>query len=117
MKEQKNPTRTDKSEDVLRNLADIYAGEAEAMPDEDPAGSVLLPLLEDRVARGERHYGVRLMTHNGRDAVRDALEEALDLILYLHQISLERHDPDAVSMRIRAEEIALDLVAMKGGET
>lgn len=111
MKEQKNPTRTDKSVDVLKDLTDSYARrDAEEL-------QKLLPLLEDRVARGEKHYGARLMTHNGRDAVRDALEEALDLILYIHQISLERHDPDAVSMRIRAEEIALDLVAMKGGET
>lgn len=34
-------------------------------------------------------YGQALHPHNGRDALRDAFEEALDLVMYLGQLDLE----------------------------
>jgi len=43
-----------------------------------------------RDALGEKRYGVRLQPHNGRDALRDAFEEALDLCVYLRQALYER---------------------------
>jgi hypothetical protein len=46
--------------------------------------------IEARVQRGERQYGERLTTHNGRDALLDAYQEALDLVLYLRQALEER---------------------------
>ena len=42
----------------------------------------------DRV--GRIRYGVPLQPHNGRDALRDAYEEALDLCAYLRQAIMER---------------------------
>lgn len=39
---------------------------------------------------GRARYGVPLQPHNGRDALRDAYEEALDLCAYLRQALLER---------------------------
>jgi hypothetical protein len=39
-----------------------------------------------------RQYGERLAAHNGRDALQDAYEEALDLALYLRQALAERGD-------------------------
>lgn len=46
--------------------------------------------LEARLALGMKRYGQPLQTHNGRDALRDAYEEALDLCVYLKQAILER---------------------------
>lgn len=54
----------------------------------------VLPLvladLQARVAKGEKLYGEPLTTHNGRRALQDAYEEALDLALYLRQALAER---------------------------
>lgn len=46
--------------------------------------------IQERVAAGEKKYGTKLMTFNGRDALWDAYEEALDLVMYLRQAILER---------------------------
>jgi hypothetical protein len=46
--------------------------------------------LRRRSVEGIAAYGVALHTHNGRDALRDAYEEALDLAQYLKQALLER---------------------------
>src|SRR5687767_1098517 len=43
-----------------------------------------------RDAKGLSTYGTRLQPHNGRDALRDAYEEALDLAAYLRQAIYER---------------------------
>lgn len=44
------------------------------------------------VRKGKKQYGTFLMTHNGRDALWDAYEEAIDLVFYLRQAILERDD-------------------------
>jgi hypothetical protein len=44
----------------------------------------------ERDALGLRRYGVRLQPHNGRDMLRDALEEAMDLVVYLRGAIYER---------------------------
>ena len=46
--------------------------------------------LEARAAQGERTYGTRLRAGNGRDALVDAYQEALDLAVYLRQAIAER---------------------------
>jgi hypothetical protein len=43
-----------------------------------------------RAEKGLDTYGTYLKTDNGRDALQDALEEALDLAVYLKQEQLER---------------------------
>lgn len=48
--------------------------------------------IERRIGLGVRQYGERLAAHNGRDALQDAYEEALDLALYLRQALAERGD-------------------------
>jgi len=50
----------------------------------------LVVLLRERAEFGQRKYGVRLETFNGRDAHLDALQELLDLFVYLHQAQMER---------------------------
>lgn len=46
--------------------------------------------LREREQQGIRTYGTTLQTFNGRDALWDAYEEALDLVLYLRQAIMER---------------------------
>lgn len=45
--------------------------------------------IEERVKLGEQKYGTRLQTFNGRNALIDAYQEALDLVMYLRQKLLE----------------------------
>jgi hypothetical protein len=50
-------------------------------------------VIADIVARrqvGIQRYGTALQSHNGRDALQDAYEEALDLACYLRQAIAER---------------------------
>lgn len=46
--------------------------------------------LDKRIALGIQRYGKPLQTFNGRDALQDAYEEALDLVHYLKQAIMER---------------------------
>jgi hypothetical protein len=63
-------------------------------PDPQPGQSVVadrvLADIRARVEVGIRRYGTPLMTRNGRDALTDAYEEALDLVFYLRQALMER---------------------------
>ena len=43
-----------------------------------------------RVVKGQQTYGRALTTHDGRDGLWDAYEEALDLALYLRKEIAER---------------------------
>ena len=50
---------------------------------------VIADMVErDRV--GRKRYGTPLQPHNGRDALIDAFQEALDLVVYLRQAIYER---------------------------
>lgn len=66
------------------------------VPQPNPTPSeeiVLRHVLGDLCARaetGKKKYGTYLKTHNGRDALWDAYQEALDLVMYLRQEILER---------------------------
>jgi hypothetical protein len=46
--------------------------------------------MEDRNRFGFEKYGTPLQPHNGRKALRDAYQEALDLAVYLRQEIFER---------------------------
>jgi len=48
--------------------------------------------LQDRAATGHIKYGTKLRTHNGRNALLDAYQEALDLAMYLAQALMEQQD-------------------------
>jgi len=56
---------------------------------EDVTSRVVTDLM-DRSAVGAIKYGTRLKTNNGRDALTDAYQEALDLCCYLKQAIMER---------------------------
>ncbi len=48
--------------------------------------------LERRAIDGEKKYGQRLKPFNGRDALIDAYQEAIDLTLYLRQELFENYN-------------------------
>ena len=90
------------SEDDLKAVGDLrerldalaYPPE-QAAPRATDARPIWQLVVEDMNARdaiGRRRYGVPLQAGNGRDALRDAYEEALDLVAYLRQALEERGD-------------------------
>ncbi len=56
---------------------------------DDRDGVLLIPDLKARAEEGLKKYGIYLRTNNGRDALMDAYQEALDLVMYTGQFYLE----------------------------
>jgi hypothetical protein len=67
-----------------------------ATPEPPPVGEgqPIYPLvvadIESRVTAGLNKYGTVLRASNGRDALMDAYQEAIDLVMYLRQAMFER---------------------------
>jgi hypothetical protein len=64
-------------------------------PPQSGRQKVLDGVVSDLVHRsivGKAKYGTYLETHNGRDALMDAYQEALDLCMYLKQAIMEREE-------------------------
>ncbi len=57
-----------------------------------PVGERLIELIRERTKLGIKKYGEPLTTHNGRDALLDALQESIDLNQYLMQALMESKD-------------------------
>jgi hypothetical protein len=55
--------------------------------------SMVIADIEARRELGRQRYGTALQPHNGRDVLRDAYEEAIDLAMYLRQAIAERDNP------------------------
>lgn len=55
----------------------------------DRDGRDLARILRLRSAIGRKEYGIELQAHNGRSAAVDALQEALDMLMYAKQGELE----------------------------
>jgi hypothetical protein len=61
------------------------------IPNDRPAiWDLVLSDIHERDQVGLARYGTRLQPHNGRDALKDAYAEALDLVVYLRQAIFER---------------------------
>lgn len=58
--------------------------------DTTPIWDLVIADMHARDHLGRARYGTPLQAHNGRDALRDAYEEALDLAVYLRQLIDER---------------------------
>lgn len=50
-----------------------------------PIWELVIADMRERDQIGRERYGTPLQAHNGRDALQDAYEEALDLAVYLRQ--------------------------------
>ena len=48
--------------------------------------------IMNKADRGKQKYGTYLQSNNGRDALLDAYEEAIDLVMYLKQALVEREN-------------------------
>lgn len=61
------------------------------VPNDSPAiWALVIADMQDRDKTGLERYGTRLQAFNGRDALVDAYQEALDLVVYLRQAIEER---------------------------
>jgi len=71
--------------------------------------------MKDRREFGIQKYGVPLQCHNGRDGLVDAYQEALDMIVYLTQVSNENlyNDDYIDSINIIRESIVDSAVTLK----
>lgn len=67
--------------------------------------------LVGRKKLGIERYGQPLQAHNGRDALRDAYEEVLDLLVYLKQVTIE--SGDGFVLYEKALGLACELVALR----
>lgn len=65
--------------------------------DRESIQSLVRTDLVEREKVGISRYGTSLQPFNGRDAFRDAYEEALDLACYMRQIIEERDNPDRMT--------------------
>lgn len=113
-------------DDALLRIANDYekagADEMKEQPapkqGRDDVTTALTNLIQERAEQGERKYGRRLQTFNGRSAIRDALEEAIDQSAYLMQAYLEeQRKGEVLAEAITALEAAHSLLdgAMKRG--
>lgn len=84
-------------------------------------GDLLAEDVAERERVGIQRYGTPLQPHNGRDMIRDAYDEALDLVIYLRGALLELEDltgdrehgdSELVTLYDRAIYLALALRAM-----
>jgi len=69
--------------------ADTQAQPAPAQGKQSVTDAVMQDILFRR-EYGRKKYGTELQSHNGRDALADAYQEALDLVMYLKQALIER---------------------------
>lgn len=58
-----------------------------------PVWDLVIADMQERDQVGRARYGTPLQTHNGRDPLVDAYQEALDLVVYLRQAIEERDRP------------------------
>lgn len=63
-----------------------------------PVFPALLADIQARNLKGVETYGSDLLTHNGRDSLRDLYEEILDAAVYCKQLMMERSDGDFFGM-------------------
>lgn len=70
-------------------MSDAKTHEPEPKEGNVIVSKVVLGDIVMRVKMGEEKYGTKLMSHNGRDALWDAYQEALDLVFYLRQAIIE----------------------------
>lgn len=75
------------------DLRNINAAQHEPDPvpnDERPIIELVMADFLARAETGKIKYGVFLQAHNGRDALMDAYQEGIDLVMYLRQVLKER---------------------------
>lgn len=72
----------------------------------------LVQICEARNQFGISKYGVPLSTHNGRNAIQDAFEETLDLVVYSFQAYMEQKTDKSSDLLIFEELLPSVLESM-----
>ena len=74
-------------------------------------GKIIIDLviqdLKDRDIMGRKKYGESLTSHNGRNSLMDAYQEALDLCMYLRQAIDEREENTIHETEIKFKQLNL----------
>ena len=73
-----------------RALSKAAAPQPNPEPGNRDVADYVLADIQARVELGLTRYNTKLQAHNGRDALWDAYQEAIDLVMYLRQAILER---------------------------
>jgi hypothetical protein len=75
-----------------------------------PYARLVIDDARERDRMGAEKYGTRLQPHNGRDSLRDAYEESLDLIVYLrNKIAESWMDDESVSIYWASVAVCLSI--------
>lgn len=74
-------------------MSSVDRREPEPVPGKDRVFPVVIKLLSTRINAAEKEHRSPLMTHNGRDALMDAIQECIDTLMYLVQAYMEREEP------------------------
>ena len=69
--------------DDLNHITGVSANQVLRLVEQD---------MKDRDSEGLKRYGTRLQPCNGRNALTDAYQEALDLVVYLRQAIYEKEN-------------------------
>lgn len=67
----------------------------------------LIERMRQRRQQGIENYGRPLAPHNGRDAVRDVMEESLDRLAFLEQLAEERPELQPVVGESQSDDLVL----------
>jgi hypothetical protein len=74
---------------MKRMSRDIIKPQNQPRPGKLSVADFVLEDIRQRIEDGIEKYGTPLQTFNGRNALWDAYQEALDLVFYLRQAILE----------------------------
>ena len=78
-------------ENLEKSLKSLNLKEPEPRLNDGPfMWDLVLKDIKERDLIGKVKYGTRLQGFNGRDPLKDAYQEALDLVVYLRQTIYER---------------------------
>lgn len=94
-------------------MSDVTRPQKDPKPGRTPITILVMADLCRRRRAGIAKYGTELKSENGRDALVDAYQEALDLVMYLRQMIEERTDrtsPPSAEM----EQLTDEFRAMQG---
>lgn len=76
------------------------------VPNENtPVWDLVIADMRERDGIGRVRYGTPLQGFNGRDALSDAYQEALDLVVYMRQELHEREVTDMEAKRVLADAV------------